>query len=64
MSQPKTVKIRITITTETVVTLAEDETVEEVKLRNADIYLHGCGEKGYLVKEDLGGDTTIEIIEE
>lgn len=56
------VKIRITATVETTVDLFGGETIEDLKLRNVDIYLHGAGEDGHTNKEDLGGNATIEII--
>lgn len=36
--------------------LDNDESIEDFKKRNVDIYLHGSGELGYQNKEDLGGD--------
>ena len=57
----KTVKIRITATVETYVTIEDHE---DITLRNADIYLHDEGEDGHLNKFDLGGDVKIEVINE
>jgi len=38
------------------------DSIEEIRKRNVDIYLHGAGENGHLEKEDLGADR-IEITE-
>lgn len=57
------VNIRITATVETTVELAEGETVEQLKERGVDIYLHGAGEKGWIDKTDLGGNYTIDVID-
>lgn len=57
------VKIKITVVAETTVTLEEGETVEQLKERYADIYLHGAGNDGHINKVDLGGESTIEVIE-
>jgi hypothetical protein len=62
ISQPTEVNVKITVTVETTIKLEDGETVEDVKGRLCDIYLHGAGEEGYANKEDLGGDSTITII--
>jgi len=51
----------ITVHVKTELKLEEGETVAQFKERFADIYLHGAGEKGYLEKQDLGGDTQIKV---
>lgn len=57
-------KAKITVTVIDEFELDEFESQEDFKNRMADIYLHGAGEKGYNDKRDLGGDVTIEIIDE
>lgn len=52
-------KIRITVTVETYVNVAEGE---DIKNRQADIYLHDSGKFGHRNKKDLGGDVKIEVI--
>lgn len=62
----KTVRIKITAIVETTVTLNEGETIENLKQRNVDIYLHGEGENGHRNKVDLGSDfggVRIEVID-
>jgi len=59
----KTVKIRITAVVETTITLKEGETVDSLKQRNVDIYLHEEGKNGHQNKVDLGGNAVIEVIE-
>ncbi|MCP3921312.1 MAG: hypothetical protein GY714_01875 [Desulfobacterales bacterium] len=54
------ITIKIVAEVKTIVTLEEGETLEDVKNRFVDIYLHGAGEHGYQDKEDLGADK-IEI---
>jgi len=51
----------ITVTAKVPVELEGDETVEDFKNRQADIYLHGTGENGEQNKIDIGGSTTIII---
>ncbi len=57
------VKIRIKMEVTATVELAEGETVEQLKERYADIYLHGAGENGHINKVDLGGSAEIQVIE-
>jgi hypothetical protein len=52
----KTVDVDITVRAKARIRLAEGETMADFKERNADIYLHGAGEEGYIEKTDLGGD--------
>jgi hypothetical protein len=60
----KTRKVKITAEV-TVDLVHQDETVEELKNRPVDIYLHGTGENGSMAKIDLGADNySIEIIKE
>lgn len=62
---PKTVRIRITATVETTVKLAENETIEQFKTRNVDVYLHALGDEGYMNKVDLGANSwDISIVED
>lgn len=58
------VNVLITAKVKTTVTLAEGETINNVKDRFVDIYLHGAGEHGCINKEDLGADSiVIDILE-
>ena len=50
----KKVKVKIKAEVTTTVELQEGETVDTVKDRFVDIYLHSAGEEGYSDKEDLG----------
>ena len=63
IDQPDEVNVKITVTVETTIKLEDGETKDTVTNRLADIYLHGAGENGHRDKEDLGGDTVIEIID-
>jgi len=59
------VKIKITATVTATVELDKNETIENIKERYVDIYLHGYGEKGHIDKIDLGSDSVnIEILDE
>lgn len=49
-----TINITITAQVTTTVKLAENETLEDVKNRYVDIYLHGAGEEGCYSKRDVG----------
>ncbi|MEK6829813.1 MAG: hypothetical protein AABY15_06870 [Nanoarchaeota archaeon] len=62
MSDNKTVEISIVAKVTTKIQLAEGETIEDLKNRNVDIYLHAHGKDGHIGKIDLGGDAVIEII--
>ena len=53
-----TVPVTIYASVSTEVTLAENETIEDVKNRFVDIYLHDAGDEGYSNKVDLGADCT------
>ena len=47
----------VTTTIDTETDLAEGETIEDFcENRHIDIYLHGAGEDGHSMKEDLGAD--------
>lgn len=60
----KEVQIKIIATVTTKIMLNEGETIEDLKNRNVDIYLHGAGENGHTNKVDLGGAVMlIEITE-
>lgn len=56
------VEILITATVKTTVELEDGETLDDLRGRNVDIYLHGAGKNGHITKTDLGGDATIEVI--
>ena len=56
------VKIIIVTKVITEVQLEDGETLQDLKNRKVDIYLHGQGEDGHINKVDLGGDATIEIL--
>lgn len=60
--QPEEVEVLITVYTRHTIVLEEGEKREDVTKRIADIYLHGAGEDGHSNKEDIGGDSVIEII--
>ncbi len=57
------VHIEITTTATHYVTLLEGETIEDIKNRESDIYLHAAGEKGWTEKVDIGGSSEIKILE-
>ncbi len=54
-------KVRIMVVCEHVV---EHEPSEDITKRFADIYLHGEGENGHILKEDIGGESHITILGE
>jgi len=57
-------KIVITATVSTTATLSEGETIEDLKQRWVDIYLHDSGMGGHTNKTDLGTDThSIKVLE-
>ena len=52
----------ITVSVRHTVELEDGETLEGFEERFADVYLHGAGENGHGSKEDLGGDTVIDVL--
>lgn len=56
------VKISIVATVTAEIELQEGETIEGLKNRYVDIYLHDAGENGHHNKTDLGGNAVIEVI--
>ena len=64
----KTVEVKITASIVTEIELEKGETVQDVKNRWVDIYLHGAGDDGSANKVDLGCDEhsvkVLRIVEE
>lgn len=58
----KQVKITIIAQVTTTVILNEGETIEQLKNRDVDIYLHDGGEFGFREKMDLGADSSTIIV--
>lgn len=58
-----TVEIIILAKVRAKIQLEDGETIEDVKKRNVDIYLHGQGENGHMTKVDLGGDAVITVVQ-
>ena len=56
------VEIEVTVTARTTIQLEDKEDVMSLVNREADVYLHGEGEYGYINKMDLGGDTKIAVL--
>lgn len=62
--KPK-VRLKIAIKAEHVIELAEGESLDDVKNRVADIYLHSYNpnnENVFLEKEDIGGDYEVKVV--
>ena len=53
-------KVRVLVISEHIITHEPDE---DITKRFADIYLHGEGENGHILKEDIGGASKITILE-
>jgi len=51
------VPVRIHASVSATISLEDGETLQDVKARHVDIYLHGAGEQGHVNKQDLGADT-------
>ncbi len=51
------VPVRIHARVSATISLEDGETLQDVKARHVDIYLHGAGEQGHVNKQDLGADT-------
>lgn len=64
----KVFEVEITVVVEKTIILEEGETIEDFQARTADIYLHGSinrpQDERHIDKEDLGGKTTITVINE
>lgn len=56
------VKIKITVEETVWIDKPYNETLDQLKNRFADIYLHDTEPNGYKNKVDIGGNTNIEIL--
>jgi len=60
----KVFKIKIVTEVEASVTLGPNETLEDLRNRNVDIFLHGPQPEGWQDREDLGNDRVQIMIKE